>query len=664
MSMMRNRMAFLLIMGVILMGGCHRSAGTAIGSPSGNSGKSSISDAGSLLPSFGDELSPNSTEPSSGTTVADTDKNGTDDMGKEQNETMEYRILYSGDVTGVEETAAQLLTYVLSESTGKEYHAQRTDDAATAGKTDILLGNLSGEDVSKLGNEGYRITARGEAIVITGGYPRGILYGSYKFLEKYYDFHQYTKTMQVISSKKAVVSASAVKTEEYIPPFEYRETDWMTRDHNNTTGEYERYSAADFRVANGLNGAFAYADVPLEKGSMFGYYGNFTHTMTAQFINRDTYFSSHPEWFAASDEAGEHRHGAQLCLSNAEMRKKLIEEVKKLCSEANGYFAGKPFIVAVTQGDNQEYCRCSKCTKIAEQYGGQSGLMLWFVNQVADEVKKDYPNALIDTFAYQYTRTTPKNIVPRDNVIVRLCTLECCFSHTLDDKGCADNVKFYQDLQAWSKLTDRLYIWSYSTNYGHYNCPFPDFQVMQTNIQVFRDNNVKGVYIQGNHTADSADSGFAELKGYLISRLLYDPNINVEAETKQFMRAYYGSDVLYQYLTLLSKRAAIDDLHLWDAPTKVLSYLFADEIEQANACWAKVIAATEPDSIERNRVLRSQLSWRFWMACRGVEGYSGADVNKKLHEDFMSYGVKRYSEGCMIKTSGIDWNLPPSSWKN
>lgn len=659
---MRNKIAVLLIMGVILMGGCQHSPETVVEAPSGNRGEASSADAESFLSSFGDELSQNATESSSGTIVAVTDKNKIDDTGKKQEASMEYRILYSGDVTGVEETAAQLLAYVLSESTGKEYCAQRTDEATTAGKTDILLGNLSGEDVSKLGNEGYRITTRGETIVITGGYPRGVLYGTYKFLEKYYDFHQYTKTLQAISSKKTVVSSSKVKTEEYIPPFEYRETDWLTRDHNNITGEYERYSAADFRVANGLNGAFAYAHVPLEKGDMFGYYGNFTHTMGTVFINKDTYFSSHPDWFAASDEAGKNRHGAQLCLSNASMRQKLIKEVKQLCAEANGYFTDRPFIVAVTQGDNQNYCRCSQCTRIAEQYGSQSGLMLWFVNQVADEVKKEYPYALIDTFAYQYTRTPPKNIVPRDNVIVRLCTIECCFSHALNDEGCFDNVKFYQDLQAWSKLTDRLYIWSYSTNYSCYNCLFPDFQVMQSNMQVFRDNNVKGVYIQGNHTADSADSEFAELRGYLISRLLYDPDIDVEAESKAFMRAYYGSDVLYQFLTLIGNRAAIDDLHLWDAPTKVLSYLFSDEIEQANAYWAKAIAATEQDSIERNRVLRSQLSWRFWMACRGVEGYSGVAANKELYEDFMSYGVKRYSEGCMIKTSGIDWELPPSSW--
>lgn len=39
----------------------------------------------------------------------------------------------------------------------------------------------------------------------------------------------------------------------------------------------------------------------------------------------------------------------------------------------------------------------------------------------------------IDTLAYQYTRPAPKKTVPRSNVIIRLCSIECNFALPFSD---------------------------------------------------------------------------------------------------------------------------------------------------------------------------------------------------------------------------------------
>ena len=49
------------------------------------------------------------------------------------------------------------------------------------------------------------------------------------------------------------------------------------------------------------------------------------------------------------------------------------------------------------------------------------GVLLNFVNKVADEVGKKYPDLKIDALAYQYSHKPPKNIRPRDNVQINLC---------------------------------------------------------------------------------------------------------------------------------------------------------------------------------------------------------------------------------------------------
>jgi hypothetical protein len=49
------------------------------------------------------------------------------------------------------------------------------------------------------------------------------------------------------------------------------------------------------------------------------------------------------------------------------------------------------------------------------------GVLLNFVNKVADGVGKKYPDVKIGTLAYQYSHKPPKNIRPRDNVQINLC---------------------------------------------------------------------------------------------------------------------------------------------------------------------------------------------------------------------------------------------------
>ena len=41
-----------------------------------------------------------------------------------------------------------------------------------------------------------------------------------------------------------------------------------------------------------------------------------------------------------------------------------------------------------------------------------------------------------------------------------------------------------------------MYIWDYVVNFLHYVMPYPNFRVLQSNIQSFRDNNAIGIMEQ------------------------------------------------------------------------------------------------------------------------------------------------------------------------
>src|SRR5665647_2754084 len=85
----------------------------------------------------------------------------------------------------------------------------------------------------------------------------------------------------------------------------------------------------------------------------------------------------------------------------------------------------------------------------------------------------------------ELSQTPPRNIKPRHNVVVRLCSIECCFAH--DFKSCPENKSFLDDLKGWSAIAPHMYIWDYVVNFSHYVMPYPNFRVLQSNIQSFRD---------------------------------------------------------------------------------------------------------------------------------------------------------------------------------
>ena len=131
-------------------------------------------------------------------------------------------------------------------------------------------------------------------------------------------------------------------------------------------------------------------------------------------------------------------------------------------------------IFSLSQNDNQAFCECPNCKAIEERYGGHSGLIIWFVNQVADEAQLLFPQKYIGTFAYQYTRKPPVGICPKDNVVVRLCSIECCFAHPITAE-CPQNKAFVDDMKAWSKIAPHLFIWDYIVDYAQYMAPWPNF---------------------------------------------------------------------------------------------------------------------------------------------------------------------------------------------
>lgn len=372
-------------------------------------------------------------------------------------------------------------------------------------------------------DEGFTYRNVGDNIWIYGGSQRGTMYGVYSFLENELGVRWYTKDYTHITPINKWSFKELYCSEE--PFIQYRFDQY-----------YNVEPHKDWLAHNKCNSVWSAQDN--EYGGLVAYWN--AHTFE-QFIPSGEYFQKHPEYFSLRD--GKRTPYTQLCLSNPEVLQICIDKMKQAIA-ANPLY----WVYSMSQSDNQFPCQCEKCRAIEEQYGGHSGLMVWFVNQVADAIKPLYPDKYIGTFAYQYTRKAPKGITPRDNVVIRLCSIECCFAHPLEE--CEHNRPFISDMEDWSKIAPHLFIWDYVVNYRQYVAPFPNFYVLAENIKTFKKYNAIGIQEEAQY--ESLGGEFSEMKSWVLSKLLWNPNLDTNALVAQFITDYYGPAATYiqQYFEL------------------------------------------------------------------------------------------------------------------
>lgn len=448
-----------------------------------------------------------------------------------------HEIVVAAEPTPSALRAAQDLQMHLERITGAEIPV--VQGARSGGRAAIFVGAhpaLAGlgvqPDDEVLGDEGILLRNVGADTVLYGG-VRGVLYAVYTLLEDHLGCRWFTADCQTWPTAGRLVVPAL--NEQFVPALEYRATD------------YPNSRPPEFAVRNRLNGQLA--DASPEWGGRISYAG-FVHTFNS-LVPVETYFGTHPEYF--SEINGERTASyTQLCLTNPDVLRLTIEGVRRWITEQP-----EATIVSVSQNDWRNPCQCVNCAAVvAEEGDAESGPLLRFVNAIARDIAEDYPHIVIDTLAYQYTRKPPLHVRPEPNVAIRLCSIECEFNRPLETSEY--NRTFVDDIRGWNEISDRLHIWDYVINYAHSIQPFPNFDVLAPNIQFFINNGVTGIYEEANYYSRGGE--MAELRTYVMTKLLWKPDYDVATAIREFCDAYYGpaSPMIQEYLADTHRLAVSD----------------------------------------------------------------------------------------------------------
>ena len=491
---------------------------------------------------------------------------------------------------------------------------------------------VRGETVveTDLHDEGFCIRADGENITITGKTSRGVLYGVYRFLEIFCNYRCFTKDVETIDTMDVLeIELSEIKEE---PAFDFRDA------------YFRNAFDGDFCAKNHLNSSLG--DISVAKGGRMKWF-NFHHSF-CDLVPENKYFDKHPEYYSEVD--GKRTRDSQLCLTNPEVLK-IAEGTLRRWIKNNP----ECVVFSVAQNDNYRRCTCPACLSLEKEEESPAGPIIHFVNKLADAIKEDYPNILLHTFAYQYSLPAPEKVVARDNVIVRICSIDCRYDKPFETLAQqvqdGNEATFVSALKAWKSHAKQLYVWDYAVNFQNYLQPFIHFRTLAENIQFFKRIGVKGVLEQGNF-AYGGGASCDDLKAYIIGKLLWNPKTDVEGEMQRFFTAVYGEKAgafIKDYVMLMEDACSNNPLSIYQDPDA--DYITDELIEKSDMLFKQAIKAASTEEI-RNRIELEYLAVRFLQLTRMDMGVPNrTEQIDQFFKDVKRFGITEIMERTSLAVS-------------
>ena len=489
----------------------------------------------------------------------------------------EYAIVRAADALPSVTYAAEELRDFTEKMTGVRLPIMTVADEARASlppKAVFLNMSRLSSQVScplNLGNDGFSLKVAEGDLLVTGG-KRGVLYGVYELLERYGGCRWYASWHTVVPARDAF-SVPDDLDDAQTPAFLCRDVHWWD------------YFKGDFAARNRVNGG-SNRQQARHGGNTWRFGGGLGNCHTFErLLPPEKYFDEHPEYFSMVSGV-RLKERTQLCLTNPDVLRLVTSNVlARIRKDPGAKFYG------VSQNDWRNWCECPACKAVDDEEGSHAGTVVRFVNAIAEAVEKEFPDKIIETLAYQYTRHAPKKTKLRHNVIPCLCSIECDFSRPLATSPCPDNVSFLKDVEDWNRQTDCLYVWDYVTDFRCYPHPFPNVYVLQENVKFFRDHGVKMLFEQG--ACQGRHAGFAELKGWLLAKWMWNPDLPAEPLIADFFNGYYGkaAPIVRAVFDEAHRReaayAAADPSHTLKIYEDVASASCRDVLDDAFVAWAQ-----------------------------------------------------------------------------
>lgn len=474
-----------------------------------------------------------------------------------------------------ETTAAQLLQDFIFRISGAKLPVLASPGTAKSG--DIIIDNQDAGQPD-LAEDGFHIQGKNGGLSIRSSTPKGVIYGAVTLLEQYLGVDYFGEFAYTFVPRKTI-ALPAIDLHEN-PAFRYRQSQ-----------NYALATDTIYKLWHRLE----------EPREVFA--ANYwVHTFD-RLLPAEVFGTSHPEYYAFFKGKRQPGKASQWCLTNLDLFEYIAQRIDSIFSANPG-----KNMISVSQNDgNFTNCTCDSCKAIDEYEGAPSGSLIHFLNRLAAR----FPDKEFSTLAYLYSMHPPKHIKPLPNVNIMLCDIDCYREVSLTEN--ASGQDFIRALRGWSAITDNIFIWDYGINFDNYVSPFPNLHILQDNIRLFKQHHATMHFSQ---IASSRGGDFAELRTYLVAKLMWNPEINLDSVLQHFLHGYYGAAAphIYQYIKIMQGAllGSGDGLWIYDTPVSLKNGTLKPSLmRRYQALFDSAEAAVADDERLLARVQRTRLPLQY-----------------------------------------------------
>lgn len=462
-------------------------------------------------------------------------------------------------------------------------------------KGDIVIG---GKTLSGVTEDGFSLSTTDEVLYISGKH-NGVVYGVVTLLEQYLGVDYWGENEYSLKKSDNIELPLIQKVDN--PAFRYRQTQC-----------YAIRTDSVYKWWNRLE----------EPNEVFAA-GYWVHTFD-KLLPASIYGKDHPEYYSYFKGKRHPGKASQWCLTNPEVFEIVSQRIDSIFKANHD-----KHIMSVSQNDgNYTNCTCDECKAIDDREGALSGSIITFLNKLAAR----FPDKEFSTLAYLYTMNPPKHVKPLPNVNIMLCDIDCDREVTLTEN--ASGKQFVKAMEGWSAITNNIFVWDYGINFDNYLAPFPNFHILQDNIRLFKKNHATMHFSQ---IAGSRGGDFAELRAYLVAKLMWNPEVDVDSLMQHFLHGYYGeaAPYLYQYIKVMEGALIGSGQRLWiyDSPVSHKRGMLKPELMcRYNRLFDSAEKAVAGNNKYLKRVQRARLPIQYseLEIARTETGIDLDDINRKL----------------------------------
>ena len=449
------------------------------------------------------------------------------------------------------------LSNVLSRAVGRPLRVYKEGEEPKDAKAVIYVGVTqaaldAGVKTNDLTYSSAHFKAVPGKVFLVGTHEHGVRNACRDFLQRYADFY-YVAIEGDDPVRLDPGLAVPVGSRDIVPAINYRWLEHCRFDNRwfpTTKPLFERW-----QMNNGL-----YTIWGLEPWHSLSWEcGGGCHT-SFLYLDPKKYAKDHPEYFGM-DFSGKRfvnphqdnpcRSVGQLCYSNPEVKEIVYTELTNKLAQT---YAKGMWLYDFTQQDNTSYlCQCPACKKKIAKYtrsadpneknanwnGGDAGLLLEFVNDLARRIRPQYPNAVIRTFAYVSTETPPKpgTIVPEPNVMMWVTDLYGSGRQQSNHNYPLDSARnrFRADrIREWGRLATRIEVWDYMLVAS--SAPEPHLDAIWADGRFFAANKVDRVFMEDHYVHQP----YFELDAFAMSQCYFGTEKTADELLEIFCDRFYG----------------------------------------------------------------------------------------------------------------------------